>query len=51
MCAQYEINLTKNEGAMTKSQSQQKTTKIMFFTPKKKVKLSIFSIQFEEGIR
>ena len=49
--AKFEINLTKNEDVMTNSQSQPKTTKIMFFTPKIRSHSISLAYNVKKGIR
>ena len=51
MCAKFEINLTKYEEAMTDSQSQPKTTKIMFFTPKSRSHSVSLAYNVKKSIR
>ena len=51
MCAQFENNLTKNEDVMTNSQSQPKTIKIMFFTPKIRSHSVSLAYNVKKGIR
>ena len=51
MSAQFEINLTRNEEAMTKSQNPPKTTKVIFFTPKRRSHSASSAYNVRKGIR
>ena len=51
MYAQFEINLTKNEEVMTKTQNPPKTTKIKFFTPKMRSDSASLAYNVKKGNR